>query len=225
MVFMLFMLFMLFFILIKKLKKKINMNNSLKARQNIRESTISNFPKAKIYTISKNQKKYKFMMLDSLYNLVEHHFSTNTEIKFINNTNNKNNSNKIKDFRNSSHFRDNFLNTSEKTNLILFNLYVDSTNLSRNKKKKKDCLCVYITFLNDVLQKINKKIMYNFASISGEIIKKIGLQTFLKLLFRKIKEIEQKNLKILQNNVKIFLFNVLGDNQEIYSILNYKLSF
>jgi hypothetical protein len=200
------------------------MENSLQNRQSIRNQKI-NLLEPKIYNIIFNEKKYNFIMIKNFFNIILHHFENN-EIKFINNTNNKNNSEKIKDFRNCTHFKDKFLNTSEKTNLILYNLYMDSTNLSRNKKKKKDILCIYLTFLNDTLQKINKKFIYNVGCISGNIIQIIGLQTFLKFLFEKIKiELEPKNLRIKNELVKIFLYNLLGDNLEIYSCLNYKICF
>jgi hypothetical protein len=202
--------------------------NSLFKRQLNRNKEID-LLQSKIYCLNSKNRIFKFMMLDNLLNLVTFHFNNN-DINFINNSNCFGSEETVvQDFRDSEHFKTNFLNKAKKNNLILINIYMDSTNFSKNKKKKKDVLCVYLTFVNDTLQKMNKRIIYNLACISCDIIREIGLQTFLKFIFEKIKnELEgKKNFKIKENTfaVKIFIFHILGDNLEIYSILNNKVCF
>jgi len=131
----------------------------------------------KIYSINnvENNKKIKFGSLNNYANLFKFHFKINN-IPFLNKNNYKTvDKNLISDFRNSDHFKNIFLNEFHgEENFIFYNIYFDSTNISKNKNKNKNIITVYLTFLNDLLIEKKKKNIF------------IIFVVFLKYLFLKL---------------------------------------
>jgi hypothetical protein len=111
-------------------------------------------------------------------------------------------------------------------NLILFNLYFDSTNLSKNKNKNKNIFEVYLTFCNDSLKSNSnsKKHIYNLLCIEEKKLKNININSILEFLCNKIKN-EVQNFYIENILVKSYCLFVIGDNKEIYDLLRLKTNF
>jgi hypothetical protein len=171
-----------------------------------------------------------FGSLNSFKNLFLYHFTKN-DIPFINQQNYYSNSTRFTDFRSGIFFQNIILTEIKKNqfkNYIFYNLYFDSTNLSKNKLKKKNIFNTYIQFNNDLIKKdLNKKFIYNLSSISENKLKIIGINNYLFWLCTKLKEEVQDGIYFVEKNkfVKSILLYVLGDNKEIYELLGLKLNF
>jgi hypothetical protein len=183
-------------------------------------SYFNNFISTKVISYKLNEgKNINYIMIKNLYNLFFFHFNNNkTKIDLIDETNYKKSSNEnftFTDFRDGSHFKLNFCDEIEKgKKLILFNLFMDGTNI--HGKKKKSIVNVYLEFVNDYLNlQKNEKYIYNIASITKENLK-LCFEPFLDHIFSKFKEIE----KIIFDNeiIHTYLFNFIGDNQQIYEV-------
>jgi len=78
--------------------------------------------------------------------------------------------------------------------------------------------------MNDKLTKLNKKIIYNVSFIKPSNLKSITMEKYLMFLIQKFKN-ECSIIEINNKICKTYLFSVIGDNVEIYNILNLKVSF
>jgi len=187
--------------------------------------------KTKKYSLSylKNNKikKVYYMGLESFTNLVEYHFNK-YNINFLNKENSYcNNLNCFKDFRDGSYFKNNNIfqnHINLNNNLFLYNVYMDGTKIF-----KREVINVYLEFVNDFICKnLKKKIIYNLFFIENKFFKLIKFSDFTEVLFLKLKELEN-GFYININNQKTLvygnLFSMIGDNKEIYKLLNFKINF
>jgi len=178
----------------------------------------------KIY--SSSEKKYiNFGCLKSFSKLFQYHFLKN-KIPLLN----KNNCNspsletEIEDFRDGNFYKSKFKNFILNNNVILYQLYMDGTKIG-NKKKSKEIVNIYLTFINDNLINLPKKFIYNISFITKDNLKKITLDKYLYFIISKFK-LEVENGILLENRkIYCFLYSFIGDNKEIYGILNLKVSF
>jgi hypothetical protein len=181
----------------------------------------------KTYSLSNNNKKINFSSLNNFKNLFLYHFKKNN-IPLISISNFKNESAKISDFRDSKIFRSiikNEFNLNFDSKLIFYNLYFDSTNVSKVKAKRKNIFEVYLNFNNDLLKNNSKKIIYNICSIEEKLLKKINLNCFLEFLSRKLKKEVEDGFLINDIFVKAFCLFIIGDNKEQYELLRLKGNF
>jgi hypothetical protein len=188
-----------------------------------RNDEYSNFVKTKIVNYKFAGRSINYIMIKNLYNLFYFHF-VKQKIPFLDKTNYKNSTsndkNLLRDFRDGLHFKENYYKEIEKgKKIILFNLFMDGTNI--NAKKKKSINNIYLEFLNDYLDKEKKKkFIYNIGSITKENLK-IAFQHFMDNLVEKFKEIEK--IRINKQKIYTFLFNFIGDNQQIYQVISFFL--
>jgi hypothetical protein len=178
----------------------------------------------KIYNIN----GINFGSINSFSNLFSFHFNENN-IPFLNKENSFIESLNYIDFRSGENFQNiinNEIKKNENQQFIFYNLYMDSTNLSKNKFKKKNIFNTYLNFNNDNLISTKKKCIYNISCVSEKKLSKIGLRNYISWLSKKLMN-EVENIYFFNKNinVKCFLLNILGDNKEIYSILNLKGNF
>ena len=194
--------------------------SGLKKRENKRNLTNSLFEN-ETYTFKISNKNINFKCLKNFSKLFNFHFQK-YKSPFLNFSNCDPKSNFFSDFR-SGLFYLNFLEEIVKfSNIILYLLYFDSTKI-----KTRNIFTCYLSVLNDQLNEtISKKVIYNISFIDEKNLKIIGLQNYLSFLITKFKEEVEIGMEF-QENVIVpgFLFNVLRDNAEIYSILNLKISF
>jgi len=132
-------------------------------------------------------KKINFGILKNFKNLFLHHLQKNPNI-VLNKSNikPKQDSNYISDFRQCTHFKNEFLDLlNNGDNLLLFNIYMDGTNIN-----DKESFNIYLNFVNDNLEKNNNKYIYNLCFIKKEDLNIIGLNKYLEFIFNRLKELE-----------------------------------
>jgi len=190
----------------------------MRAYQKRLQNRLSNDGAIQPCIIKKNG--VNFACISNLNTLFTSHFQKN--IPFLNLENSTViNENGFTDFRDGLHFKTNFLPKIQKYGNIILNLiYFDGTNIS--KTGGSECYNCYLTFLNDkIITNNKKKYIYNIAFISKKNLNIVGKDEFLDYIITKFKnEVESSN-----NLPKSYCFGVIGDNQEIYRILNLKVNF
>jgi hypothetical protein len=208
------------------------MNSAQQKRNLLRLEKEEEFKKFNVFIKIYKINNINFASVNSFKNLFIFHFITN-DIPFINEKNYKDNSRNFIDFRSGIHFQKIFLTENKNSNFqnfIFYNLYFDSTNVSKNNniEKKKNIFNCYLTFNNDILKKSEKKYTYNISSITESKLKTIGLNNYLYWLCSKLKyEVEEYGIYFIEKNIfaKAILLGCLGDNKEIYELIGFKLNF
>jgi hypothetical protein len=178
----------------------------------------------KIFSLKENSNKINFSSINNFKNLFTYHILKNN-ISLINKTNFKVNDLKIKDFRQSTNYKRiinnefniNNNNNNIDPNYIFYNLYFDSTNISKVKFKKKNIYNVYLNF--NCIESNSKKFIYNICSVDEKLLKKINKNLFLEFLSNKLKNEVENGFFIKGKLVKAFCLFIIGDNKEQYDLL------
>jgi hypothetical protein len=203
-------------------EKKTQQQISQQKRFLLREKLKNNYLIPKIgYLFSSEGKKKKFSTLLNYGNIFIKHFTENP-IPMLNKNNCYGTNNGIfKDYRDGFFFQKSFLplilNKNEE--IFLYQLYFDGTKVFNNNS-----INCYLTVLNDKLTNFNKKIIYNLSFIKPSNLKLITMPNYLNFIVNKLKK-ECSKIQIKQKIYCGYLFSYVGDNAEIYSMLNLKISF
>jgi hypothetical protein len=189
-------------------------------RNKLRESLKNEFLVPIICSLSTPNGNKNFAVLKDFSKLMIKHFQN--DIPLFNTSNSMSTNEKIfSDFRDGSFFKKIFLPKIVLfKNVFLYNVYFDGTNIHQNKS----IINCYLTILNDKLIKMNKKFIYNISFISKEILKEVTMKKYLNYLVSRFKN-ELSKIELNGKSCFGFLFSVIGDNQEVYNILNLKVSF
>jgi len=180
----------------------------LEFRENFHENLIIN----KTYTLYRNNIKLNFGSLENYSNLFIYHFTKNN-VPFLNLNNCK------RYQQNGNEKQVYYFKIKKFKNIILYQIFIDGTKIG-----KKEIINIYLCIMNDYLvSKMNKKFIYNIASINK---KNLDLNDFILFLCGKLKnEVESGIMFSNKEKVPGFLFSIIGDNAEIYNVLNLKISF
>jgi hypothetical protein len=183
-------------------------------RLNIRNNFNENLIKKKQFKCGNTN----FMSLENYGDLLKYHF-LNNNVPFLNNTNYSSKKSGLNDFRDGSFFKQEFIKQIEKhKQIILYQIYIDGTKIG-----SKEIVNVYLTILNDdLVPGFTKKFIYNLAFINK---KNLLLDQFLLFIFSKLKNECEIGVEINGMIVPAFMFSFIGDNAEVYSCLNLKISF
>jgi hypothetical protein len=211
-----------------EVSKKTQKEVSQKKRNILREKLKSKYliPKEEnLPSLDGKKLKINFSTLENYGDVFKKHFSEN-EIPFLTLENSVTENFTLKDFRDGSFFKEVFLpKIFENGDTFLYQIYFDGTKIFN-----KNTINCYLTILNDKLVKMNKKIIYNISFIKPSHLKSITMEKYLMFIIKKLKDecskIEIKKLKDECSKICFgYLFSIIGDNAEIYNILNLKVSF